>query len=177
MPTKMATSAVLSGTGDIIAQAMEASTPFSVRRLLVQISCNVFYIVPILTIFYALNEALTHRLKPPPGWRRTGLQLAFDQLVNAPIVVAGFFCAFQLFSAVAESLATRSPLVLSVVASAARAQLQASWMGTVVTNWKVWVAPQLINFAIVPPYARVAFANLIGLVWSIILSVIANGSK
>ena len=38
------------------------------------------------------------------------------------------------------------------------------------------VLPQLINFALVPPFARVAFANAVALVWNVILSVIANSA-
>ena len=174
MATKMATSAVLAGAGDVIAQSIEASGSFFLRRFLTLIAVNVLYIVPILTAFYALNEGVISKLKTPAGWKRTGIQLAFDQLVNAPIVVAGFFAAFQLFTAVGETLASGAPFALNSVAGATMAAWKSSYVSTVISNWKVWVLPQLLNFALVPPYARVAFANLIGLVWSVILSVIAN---
>ena len=176
MPTKLATAAVLSGTGDLIAQVMEASGPLAFKRLAVLVAVNLFYIVPILSAFYAANEALARALRLKPGWKRTGVQLAFDQLINAPIVVGGFFCAFQLATAVADSLTTPGmglPGVGSLI-GAMSAQLRSSWASTVVTNWKVWVLPQLINFAFIPPYGRVAFANAIALVWNVILSVIAN---
>ena len=176
MPTKLATAAVLSGTGDVIAQAMEASVPFALKRLLTLVAVNLFYIVPILTGFYALNEMLARRLKLEQGWKRTAVQLGFDQLINAPIVVGGFFCAFQLATAVADALCTPGvslPGAGAMVASM-RAQLGTSWASTVITNWKVWVIPQLVNFAFVPPFARVAFANVIALIWNVILSVIAN---
>ena len=176
MPTKMATAAVLSGTGDVIAQAMAASAPFALKRLLVLVAVNVAYFVPILTAFYAANEALARALKLKPGWKRTAVQLGFDQLINAPIVLGGFFCAFQLASATADALTTAGvgmPAAGALLASMG-AQLRASWASTVIANWKVWVLPQLINFAIIPPYGRVAFANAIALVWNVILSVIAN---
>lgn len=126
---------------------------------LLLLTAQTLYIVPILTGFYAANERLTKRLNPPAGWKRTGVQLAFDQLINAPIVVAGFFCAFQLFDGVTTSIWTGAPFSLGVIASACMRQLRTSYASTVVTNWKVWVLPQLINFAIVPPFARVAFAK------------------
>ena len=176
MPTKMATAAVLSGTGDIIAQAIDTTAPFALKRLLTLVAVNVCYIVPILTAFYAANEALARALKLEPGWKRTAFQLGFDQLVNAPIVVGGFFCAFQISSAIADALTVAGSGMpgAGVLLESMRAQLHASWASTVVTNWKVWVLPQLINFAIIPPYGRVAFANAIALVWNVILSVIAN---
>lgn len=177
MKTKMLTSAFLAGTGDIIAQAIESAGPFALRRFFTLIAVQVLYIVPILTAFYAANERLTGRLKMKDGWGKTGVALAFDQLINAPIVVAGFFCAFQLATAISDTIATGAPFALGVVYQACARQLRSSYLSTVVTNWKVWVLPQLFNFAVVPPYGRVAFANLVGLVWSVILSVIANGSK
>ena len=39
------------------------------------------------------------------------------------------------------------------------------------------VLPQLVNFAVVPPYARVAFANVIALVWNVVLSVMVNAPR
>jgi hypothetical protein len=174
----MATAAVLSGTGDVIAQALDGTGGFSRRRFALLVSVNVLYIVPVLTWFYAANERLAGALGLRPGWARTGTQLAFDQLVNAPIVIAGFFTAFQTVTAAADIL-SGGLAVASAPAHVARslaAQLRASYVSTVLSNWKVWVLPQLINFAFVPPYARVAFANAIALVWNVVLSVIANSS-
>ena len=168
MSTKMATSAVLAGTGDVIAQYIEGTGTFVLRRFLTLVSINVLYIVPILTVTYAFNEGIVNKFKMEPGWQKTGVQLAFDQLVNAPIVIAGFFACFQI----ATAISTMSGF--SGVAGSIGTQLKTSWASTVVSNWKVWVAPQLINFALVPPYARVAFANVVALVWNVVLSIIAN---
>ena len=177
MPTKMVTAAVLSGTGDIVAQAIDGATgAFALRRCLTLVSVNVLYVVPILTWFYALNERLAKKLKLRDGWRKTAIQLTFDQFINAPIVIAGFFASFQVATAVAEYMTTGIPTGPSALVHALRGQLKASYVSTVVSNWKVWILPQLINFAVIPPYARVAFANAVNLVWNVILSVIANSS-
>merc|ERR1740139_2023879 len=174
MVTKMTTAAVLAGTGDVIAQRIEASGTFAVRRLLTLVAVNVLYIVPILTVFYAANEWLAAQLKLEAGWGRTGVQLAFDQLLNAPIVIAGFFAAFQTATAIAEGLVTCSVPQLGAVPASVGAQLRSSYLTTLLSNWKIWVLPQLVNFAVVPPYARVAFANMISLVWNVVLSVMVN---
>ena len=82
--------------------------------------------------------------------------------------------AFQLATAVADAL-TGAPLPgLGSLAGAVGTQLRSSYLSTVVSNWKIWVLPQLVNFAFVPVFARVAFANAIALVWNVVLSVIAN---
>jgi len=159
-------------------KALEASGPFASRRLCALVAVNVLYIVPVLTAFYAANEALVRALKMAPGWRRTGVQLAFDQLVNAPIVIAGFFASFQLATSVIDALIVGGGLPpVRVLGASVRAQLVESWGATIVANWKVWVLPQLVNFALVPPFARVAFANVVALVWNVVLSLIANASR
>jgi len=178
MRTKMMTAAVLSGTGDVIAQMMDPTGGFVVRRFFTLVAVNVLYIVPILTAFYEANERVAERLKLKDGWKRTGVQLAFDQLLNAPIVIAGFFTAFQIATACAEGLCngfTAVPSAANLIGSI-RTQLRTSYVSTVISNWKIWVLPQLINFAFVPPFARVAFANAIALIWNVVLSVIANES-
>ena len=76
MRTKMVTAAVLSATGDTIAQRFLAGSvvpAFSVRRLLTIVAVNVGYIVPVLTAFYAANERLAKRLGlERAGWKKTG---------------------------------------------------------------------------------------------------------
>ena len=46
MATKMATAAVLAGTGDVIAQRIEASGSFAIRRFLTLIAVNVLCAQP-----------------------------------------------------------------------------------------------------------------------------------
>ena len=72
----------------------------------------------------------------------------------------------------ASAVASGSLASFSVAAIAAK--LRAEYVLTIVSNWKVWVLPQLLNFAIVPVNLRVPFANLVGLVWTVILSILAN---
>ena len=75
---------------------MLAHTPRAVPASINGPCIRVTDIVPILTVFYAANEWLASRLKLEPGWTKTGVQLGFDQLLNAPLVIAGFFAAFQV---------------------------------------------------------------------------------
>jgi hypothetical protein len=48
------------------------------------------------------------------------------------------------------------------------------YTNALIANWKVWVGPQLLNFSVVPPILRVAFANVVAIAWNAILSIIAN---
>ena len=40
---------------------------------------------------------------------------------------------------------------------ATNAEVRAKFWETLVKNWQVWVLPQLLNFALVPPRLRLVF--------------------
>jgi len=177
MPTKMATAAVLASAGDLIAQRLEKLSAFALGRLLALVAVNVLYITPLLSLLYFVNEWLVGgKLRKPAGtWVGTGLRLAFDQLVNAPLCVFGFFWAFGLANAIAAAATTGVPLPLAgELASATWSKLNVEYVAMMVSNWKIWVAPQIINFALMPPALRVPFASLVALVWNVVQSLIAN---
>ena len=74
----------------------------------------------------------------------------------------------------ATSAAAAQRQLKTLAASEANYAPRADYVTTIISNWKVWVLPQLFNFAVVPVNLRVGFANVIGLVWTVILSIIAN---
>lgn len=170
--TKMATAAFLSGTGDIIAQVLEGGSSFGIKRFLSLITVNVLYIVPMLNFFYGVNERfVTNTLKLKPGTSRAVTQVAFDQTVTTMCGIFGFFWTFGL---VTSLFGAPGAPALGQLYSSVSAEIKAKYLGTLVTNWKVWVLPQLFNFAVVPLELRLAFANCVALVWNVILSIIAN---
>jgi protein Mpv17 len=40
---------------------------------------------------------------------------------------------------------------------------------TMIMNWKIWPAAQILNFWLIPMPYRVLFVNVVGLVWQIFL--------
>ena len=48
--------------------------------------------------------------------------------------------------------------------------LREKFWPTMIVNWKLWPAAQIINFSIVPIHARVLYVNSIGLIWNCYLS-------
>mmetsp|Transcript_40838 Transcript_40838/g.135242 ORF Transcript_40838/g.135242 Transcript_40838/m.135242 type:complete len:264 (-) Transcript_40838:2375-3166(-) len=174
--TKMATGAVLAATGDLIAQLLEGSTSFALRRLLNLVAVNVLYVTPFLCATYAANEwAVGSKLRLGAGSTAgTAARLIFDQFVNAPIVVLGFFCSFGLVSALSAAAFAGEPFSLAALVSSVVIKLQNEYVGTMISNWKIWIPPQLVNFALMPPPLRVPFASLVALVWNVVLALVAN---
>ena len=173
MRTQMATAAVLAGVGDVIAQYLEGASAFAPRRFVALVAVNVLYIVPLLSFFYGANEKLVGRPMARRGeLARTTAMLAVDQLLNAPLCIFGFFYAFNLASAAVAGPAAFAGW--AALAAATADEARAKLWPTCVRNWQVWVLPQLLNFALVPPPLRLPFANAVALVWNVVLSIAAN---
>ena len=87
------------------------------------------------------------------------MSLALDQLVFAPTFLAIFISA--LFAI--EGNAAEVP-----------AKLRQDWGTTVITNWKIWVPFQFLNFRFVPVSLQVGAANVIALVWNTYMSWVSH---
>lgn len=176
IPTKMATAALLSAFGDVLAQTLDSSVvSFSVRRLLVLVTVNIVYFAPILHVWYGLFDSVVAKLKLKQGsWHATFTYLALDQLVNTPLTLFGFFAVFTLISAVSEACVGVPMPGIGALGMTIADKVRLEYTNTLIANWKVWVGPQLLNFSVVPPILRVAFANVVAIAWNAILSIIAN---
>ncbi|KAJ1635783.1 hypothetical protein T492DRAFT_963965 [Pavlovales sp. CCMP2436] len=175
--TKMATAAVLSAIGDLLAQTLDAAvTSFCPRRMLVLVFINIIYFAPMLHYWYIFFDYVVGKqLKLKAGtMKSTAAYLALDQLMNAPVTLLGFFAIFTLINAISE-VAVGVPFPgLAALAATVSAKVQGSYVTALVANWKVWTAPQLLNFAVVPAPLRVPFANVVAILWNAVISVIAN---
>lgn len=176
IPTKMATAALLSAFGDALAQTLDRSVvTFSVRRLLVLVTINIVYFAPVLHLWYNLFDKIVAKLKLKQGsWHATFTYLALDQLVNAPLTIFGFFAVFTLISAISEACVGVPMPGLGALGMTLSDKVKLEYTNVLVANWKVWVGPQILNFSVVPPMLRVAFANVVAIAWNAILSIIAN---
>ena len=88
-----------------------------------------------------------------------GAALALDQLVFAPCFLAVFIAS--LFT-------------IEGNASAVVPKLKQDWSSTVVTNWKIWVPFQFLNFRFVPVNLQVGAANIIALAWNTYMSWVTH---
>ncbi len=82
-------------------------------------------------------------------------RLLLDQFVWAPIFITGFFAALLT----CEGRPQQIP-----------AKLESDLKDAVLTNWKLWIPAQFINFRFMPPQLQVLFANAVALVWNTYLA-------
>lgn len=178
MATKAATAAVLSGLSDVIAQLIEGTAIPSLApgRCVALILVNIFYITPLLSAMYDANEWLAADVLQLPAdtWRGSVVRLSVDQLLYAPPVIYGFFWAYGMAEAIVAWVLGGTPLIWSAIRAKLWSQIALEYRGMLVSNWKLWVAPQLLSFRLLPPALRLPFGSLVAFGWGVIQSLIIN---
>eukprot|EP00045_Choanoeca_perplexa_P001468 m.19820 g.19820 ORF g.19820 m.19820 type:complete len:250 (-) comp10962_c0_seq2:227-976(-) len=156
LTTKVLTAGVIGVVADLTAQlAIERSRQLDVPRLTKFVALQMAIIAPVLHVWYGF---LNRRL--PGNHVRVVLQrVALDQLAFAPPFLAFFLATLSLLEGHADRITQ---------------QLSDDWFPTVVKNWQLWVPAQLLNFRFVGPAYQVLFSNMVGLFWTIYLSVVAH---
>ena len=89
-------------------------------------------------------------------------KVAADQIVFAPVFIG------ILISAIG-SLQGSSPAQI-------RAKLEKEYPDILKTNYKIWPAVQLINFAFVPLNYQVVVVQLVAVLWNTYISFVTSGN-
>ena len=157
--TKCITSFITFGAGDVICQTIEKKSnknkTFDYMRAFRQASFGV-----IMTPYLHLQFNVII-----PKYFATGKLpilkiLAYDQTVNAAVFIFAFFTYIDYFTGVDIKTSLSNTLV--------------KFPSTIVANWQLWPAAQVINFTVMPPAYRVFFANIVGVFWNVYLSYVQN---
>lgn len=130
------TSACVSCVGDLTCQVLDDSGAESIdlKRLAIFTGLGGLMVGPTLHTWYSF----LHRRIPGDSGFVLAKRLALDQLVFAPIFIPTFMLA--LLSAEGHAQPTE--------------HVQRAWWPAVMSNWKLWVPAQAINFTLVPPHFR-----------------------
>ena len=146
--------------GDCVAQRMEGAKTFDARRTATYISwCN------LIAEFYTRpwNCFLVERWLPAfvgeqLCWQNLMTSVAIDNFVLSPFVYCPLFYIFK--DAAGGCLKFRNSL----------AQYRREFWPQMRLLWLIWIPANLVSFAFVPPYLRVAYNQLVGTLWVLALS-------
>ncbi|CAG9466647.1 unnamed protein product [Pedinophyceae sp. YPF-701] len=94
-----------------------------------------------------------------PGTAGVVARLVLDQGVFAPFFISTFIACLMAMDGDLANVP---------------AKLRQDLGETVVTNWKIWLPFQFLNFRFVPQQFQVLAANVVALVWNVCLSFISN---
>lgn len=119
-----------------------------------------FFVAPLLHVNYSY---ILPRLVPEISAVGALKKLAIDQLIFAPLVILMFYPAINIVEGKSLSHAIED--------------LKNKYYATMVANYKIWPAANLINFYFVPIQYQVLWANLISLVFNACLSYLHNSYK
>lgn len=141
-------------------------------------------------------EARKHPSDTPPGWqRRRTLSFAVIGLCFVGPGLHGWFSFLErafppsrlslvgklLIDQTLGAAAFNGVLLVMLYWLEHGGKFQDAWQSmkhrlppTMIGNWKVWPAAQLVNFAFVPPAFRVLYVNSVSFFWTIYLSEIAH---
>ncbi|GAU44864.1 hypothetical protein TSUD_329200 [Trifolium subterraneum] len=153
---KALTSAILTLIGDLICQLVidKVQTP-DLKRTFLFTLLGVVLVGPTLHFWYLYLS----KLVTLSGTSGALLRLVIDQFIFAPIFIGVFL----------SSLVT-----LEGRPSQAVPKLKQEWFSAVLANWQLWIPFQFLNFRFVPQQFQVLAANVVSLVWNVILSFKAH---
>ncbi|XP_071804368.1 mitochondrial inner membrane protein Mpv17-like isoform X1 [Asterias amurensis] len=159
LKAQMMNTCVLMGVGDIVSQQVVEKAGLknhNVIRTVRQASFGLIIGGPLLFTWFSTLD----RLVKGAGTIRVLKMVAIDQSVMAPLFITTFFSYIGLTSG------------LSI--QNVRDKLKKDFKTTLLTNYKVWPAVQLVNFYFVPLQHRVLAVNLVAVFWNTYLSWMAN---
>ncbi|KAJ0042002.1 hypothetical protein Pint_18410 [Pistacia integerrima] len=110
-------------------------------------------------MFLSFTYLYLSKLVTLPGASGAFLRLLLDQFIFSPIFIGVFL----------STLLTLEGRPGQVVA-----KLQQEWFSSVLANWQLWIPFQFLNFRFVPQQFQVLAANVVALVWNVILSFKAH---
>lgn len=105
-PTKIISSAIVGGLGDVLIQSYQARTtkkPIDVRRLLVFSSVCGLYMAPVINVWFNFLASLPF-LASMSNLKKALWQMFIDQTVGATVITVGFFFAFEMVRCFFRSL-------------------------------------------------------------------------
>ncbi|KAB5519264.1 hypothetical protein DKX38_023583 [Salix brachista] len=154
--TKAVTSAILTLMGDLICQLVIDQVPsLDLKRTVMFTLLGLVLVGPTLHFWYFYLS----KLVTVPGASGALLRLLVDQFVFSPIFIGVFL----------STLVTLEGRPSQVIP-----KLQQEWFSAVLANWQLWIPFQFLNFRFVPQQFQVLAANVIALVWNVILSFKAH---
>jgi len=154
--TQSISTAALFALGDAIAQTTVEQTPsYDLVRTSKLAFFGGFISGPSLVTWYRLMEHIITFKRPITSLLT---RVALDQSVFAPTFLLVFFCSQGFLSG-------ESP-------HAIRDRLRMAYSQTLLNNYRLWPAVQLLNFYFVPLQHRVLVVNTVALGWNAYLSVV-----
>lgn len=165
LATKSITSAGLVGLGDLLSQGIEMWSNGEVRlpdpqRVGTMALFGGAYLGPLLHCWYSL---VLGRYFPAPGFLTVIKKTLLDQTLFAPFGCYSFFIGLTLLNG----------------GTLEQGQIKAhkDMWPTLLANWSIWPAVQIVNFGFIPIPYQVLVVNFVAVFWNSYLSYVQFTKK
>lgn len=145
---------ILSSLGDVCAQ-MISMERFEVGRLFSVGVWAFFVIGPVGLWWYEYLQSKVYGRYAVLQW------VAIDQLLFAPVFIAFFIVGTTTLEGEVNEIWDR---------------LRINLIPTILANYLIWPAAQVINFMVIPTAWRMLYVNMVGFFWSIILTFFSHNT-
>ncbi|XP_031556408.1 protein Mpv17-like isoform X2 [Actinia tenebrosa] len=149
----------LVATGDVITQQLieKKGTKHDVTRT-VRMGVVGLCLGPILRAWYlTLDKVVVASSRP----KLDGLKkMLLDQALFAPVCIGFFYCVSEMLS--------------GKTFSQCKETLKERYVETLIANYKLWPAAQIVNFTFVPLEHRVGFVQIVAIFWNTYLAWMVN---
>lgn len=162
--TNVLTTGVLFGAGDYLAQAF-SNEKYDYRRTTRAVIYGSLIFAPLGDKWYKFigKYQRTHSGQLKYGqYLNLALTVGADQLVFAPFVAIPTY--FSIMTLMKNQFENENNKISD--------NLKKNYWTTLQSNWLVWPAFQLVNFAIVPVHFRLLAVNVFSIAWNCYLSVL-----
>ena len=177
--TKSISSSILVGLGDVLTQTLEhnhqhhhpssssssSTTGFTLDwvRTLKMASFGIIMIGPTLHLWYKFLDRFVAK-KYPVGYVLSNTERTLNA-ARQMLVDQTLFAPFALFQFLAYMGAIEGKSFDSIAE-----KMKHDMWPTLVVNWYIWPAAQMLNFTLVPLQYRVLFVNSVAILWNAYLS-------
>lgn len=156
--TQAVQASLLMGAGDVIAQHAVEKVPLNslnLRRTAEFSTLGLFLVGPTLRFWYGRLDRIVSSKQA--AWKVAVKKASLDQLVFAPAFIVLFTSSISFMQGMnVESVVHR---------------LKSEYTTILKTNYIIWPAAQIINFALIPLNYQVLFVQLVAVIWNTYLSL------
>uniref|UniRef100_UPI00398F4AEB mitochondrial inner membrane protein Mpv17 isoform X2 n=1 Tax=Pristiophorus japonicus TaxID=55135 RepID=UPI00398F4AEB len=156
---QIVTSGALIGCSDIISQQVierQGLANHSIKRTIKMTTVGLVYVAPVLGVWYRSLDRLIVGQSKAVAFKK----MLLDQFALAPCFLACFFIVTGFLGG-----HSREEIQLKI---------QKDYKKTLISNYFIWPAVQMVNFHFVPLAHRLPVVQIVALMWNTYLSWMAN---
>lgn len=168
--TKVITSGVIGGLGDIVSQKISGTDKsLDIRRLVMFTIAAAFYFAPVIGAWFSLLNSIS---VPGNAAAKAIAMIAVDQTFGAVSVIGTYFFFYELIDHIIPGGSACEEGVNPIINIIKKGSysLRHTMPSILVANWKLWPFVNFLNFRYISPNYQLLVSNLMSFFWNVYLA-------